>query len=453
MSLADFEDIRALGSGVYGDIYLCNTRATNDVVCVKRIPLHDLSPTQRNLCWNEVRVAASLQHPNIVRHHDAFVDAETLAIVMEFCDGGDLAEWLYDHRADASEDKLLLLFVQMALAVQHMHASNVLHRDLKPKNMFVFETGRLVVGDFGIAKCLESSASLAETLIGSPAYMAPEIFEGQPYGLKADVWALGCILYELMTGRCPFRASSYPALVHKISAGDYDALAPTTCRLPTRHLIAAMLAHDPNDRPSIESILTLPFLQPSLDEYLALAPSYLVKLPPTWLDSLVLQRSSLVPPPIAAPGLAVNRPETIAGDLKQYVKAKHLGEHSLSVDARAIVQLRAKQTAQRQSSKSKKGQKSPLPLPLCDIHLLDAHKISVPLATRKPKARSPGKPSTLPPPPPIGVRSVYPSPVVLSPRNNNQRSPVKLPPSFLVIGTQLTPPKEAQLSAPGRVAA
>ncbi|KDO33981.1 NEK protein kinase [Saprolegnia parasitica CBS 223.65] len=391
MSLADFEDIRALGSGVYGDIYLCNTRATNDVVCVKRIALRDLSPPQRDVCWNEVSVAASLQHPNIVRHHGAFVDAETLAIVMEFCDGGDLAEWLYAHRADASEDALLLLFVQMALAVQHMHAANVLHRDLKPKNIFVFETGRLVVGDFGIAKCLESSSSLAETLIGSPAYMAPEIFEGKPYGLKADVWALGCILYELMAGRCPFRASSYPALVHKISAGDYDALAATMCRLPTRHLIAAMLAHDPNDRPSVESILTLPFLQPSLDEYLALAPGYLVKHPPTWLDILALQRSTLVPPPIAALGLAVDRPETIAGDLKQFVKAQHLGQHSLSVDARAIVQLRARQTAQRQCSKSKRGQKSPLPLPLCDIHLVDAQKQACHSRGRRPANRRRGR--------------------------------------------------------------
>ncbi|RHY07370.1 hypothetical protein DYB25_013496 [Aphanomyces astaci] len=105
-----------------------------------------------------------------------------------------------------------------------MHGCHVLHRDLKPKNVFVFENGRVVVGDFGISKCLDLSNGFAQTLVGSPAYMCPEIFEGQPYHFKADVWALGCILYELLTGRCPFKASSYPALVTRITSGVFDPL-------------------------------------------------------------------------------------------------------------------------------------------------------------------------------------------------------------------------------------
>ncbi|RHY31894.1 hypothetical protein DYB32_003059, partial [Aphanomyces invadans] len=235
-------------------IFLCNRRRDNEIVCVKHIDLSHLTTEQKYIwqvqflglmgswlrraaCWNEVRVCERLVHPNIVAYHSAFLDRKgaLLAIEMEFCDGKDLAEWLYDHHHHDGGDEAVVLpiFVQIAMALHHMHSCHVLHRDLKPKNVFVFENGRVVVGDFGISKCLDLSNGLAQTLVGSPAYMCPEIFEGKPYDFKADIWALGCILYELLTGRCPFKASSYPALVTRITSGAYAAL-PQTIRPAVR---------------------------------------------------------------------------------------------------------------------------------------------------------------------------------------------------------------------------
>ncbi|OQR81880.1 serine/threonine-protein kinase Nek5-like [Thraustotheca clavata] len=235
-----YDQIQALGNGVYGDIYKCKRRSDNEIVCVKQIDVKDMSIDQRIACWNEVKVSEHLKHPNIIAYHEAFTDNDVFAIVMEYCDGGDLNEWIYNNHHEATEDKILFIFVQIAFGIHYLHTKHkILHRDLKPKNIFVCENGRIVLGDFGIAKSLDTSSGLAQSLIGSPAYMSPEIFEGKMYGYKADVWSLGCILYELLTSRCPFRASSYPALVHKITQGDYEELNPITFRLPVsnNHLL------------------------------------------------------------------------------------------------------------------------------------------------------------------------------------------------------------------------
>ena len=101
-------------------------------------------------------------------------------------------------------------FVQLALALQHVHERGVLHRDLKTSNVFVAgASAHVKLGDFGVAKAIGADdAALAATCVGTPYYMPPELFRGEAYGTKADVWALGCVLYELLTRRRAFQASS-----------------------------------------------------------------------------------------------------------------------------------------------------------------------------------------------------------------------------------------------------
>ena len=110
------------------------------------------------------------------------------------------------------EDLILNWFVQMSLGLHYMHENRVLHRDLKSQNIFLLGNGRLVLGDLGISKVLEGTMDFAKTCIGTPYYMSPEIFKNKPYNHKSDVWALGCVLYELTTLNHAFDANSLNGL-------------------------------------------------------------------------------------------------------------------------------------------------------------------------------------------------------------------------------------------------
>lgn len=114
---------------------------------------------------------------------------------------------------------------------------------------------RPVIGDFGSSKTLASSSALAETIVGSPLYMSPELLESEPHGTSTDIWSLGCILYELLVGQPPFKAPSYPAVVRKITNGDFTPLTPEQASDEIRELVSRMLHRDPNQRPTASEII------------------------------------------------------------------------------------------------------------------------------------------------------------------------------------------------------
>ena len=160
-----------------------------------------------------------LQHPNIVAYRDSFFanNKEKLCIVMTYCDGGDLAGRLASSRgALFKEDQVMYWFVQILLAIHYMHGKKVLHRDIKTQNIFLLGNGRLVIGDLGISKVLDAKVAFASTQIGTPYYMSPELFKSRPYTYPSDVWALGCVLYELCTLCHAFQADNMLHLVVKI---------------------------------------------------------------------------------------------------------------------------------------------------------------------------------------------------------------------------------------------
>ncbi|GMF33212.1 unnamed protein product [Phytophthora lilii] len=183
---------------------------------------------------------------------------------MEYCSGGDLRSYLKTaHRANGkqiqslTEDKIWYWFVQLALGLHHMHQQRVLHRDVKAANIFLSNAGYLVLGDLGIAKTL-TSGDMAATVIGTPLYMAPEVLDGKDYSFSSDVWALGCVLYELCTGKPPFKASHPAQLLNKICRTDYVPIQKgenllSTSRLPT--LVSSMLSSRPDLRPSVDQLL------------------------------------------------------------------------------------------------------------------------------------------------------------------------------------------------------
>ncbi|KAM4796081.1 serine/threonine-protein kinase Nek3 [Rhinophrynus dorsalis] len=204
----------------------------------------------------EAILLAKMKHPNIVAFRKSFEADGHLYIVMEYCDGGDLLEYIKHQKGKLlPEHKILRWFVQICLAVQHIHDKRVLHRDIKSKNIFLTQNGKIKLGDFGSARILTSPVAYACTYIGTPYYVPPEIWENMPYNNKSDIWSLGCVLYEMCTLKHPFQAGSWKNLILKICQGTYRPL-PTQFSYELRSLVKQMFRRDPRHRPSANTILS-----------------------------------------------------------------------------------------------------------------------------------------------------------------------------------------------------
>ena len=159
-------------------------------------------------------------HTNIVRLEEAFETDTEFVIVMEYCDGGDLAAFISRLPAPLPESDVLQLFAQIAMGVQHAHTRKVYHRDIKPQNIMLMRDGTVKVCDFGLATVLKSSATHHSKFGGGTLqYNAPELVADLPYDDRADVWALGCVLFELAARIPAFGAGSDGAIIRKIMTG------------------------------------------------------------------------------------------------------------------------------------------------------------------------------------------------------------------------------------------
>src|SRR5262245_6186626 len=199
-----------LGRGGMGEVYLAYDTVLLRNVALKAPRLADASPEQRARFNREAIAAGALQHPNICPLHD-FGDVDgQLYFTMAYVDGESLSAFLKKN-GPLDADYAVRLVYKVALAMHHAHEQGVLHRDLKPGNILLTKKGEPIVTDFGLALPLESATSdrLTETglVVGTPTYMPPEQINGQPLGPTADVYSLGVVFYELLTGKPPFEGS------------------------------------------------------------------------------------------------------------------------------------------------------------------------------------------------------------------------------------------------------
>jgi NIMA (never in mitosis gene a)-related kinase len=216
-TMNDYERIKDLGEGGYGKAMLCREKLSRKMFVIKEVRLSALGPKERREATREADVLKSLQHPNIVKYAASFTERGCFYIVMEYADGGDLAQKIQRRgRALFSEQEILHDFAQLALAIKYIHDRKILHRDLKTQNIFLMKDGRMKLGDFGIARVLEHTFQLCRTEIGTPFYMSPEICEGKSYNSKTDIWSLGCILYELCTLKRAFQGGNMNGLLMNI---------------------------------------------------------------------------------------------------------------------------------------------------------------------------------------------------------------------------------------------
>jgi serine/threonine-protein kinase len=224
--------IRVLGEGGMGIVYLAERSDLKSQVAVKVLRDAWLSPSRRERFASEQRTLAQLNHPSIARLYDADILIDgTPWFVMEYVEGVPLTEYCRQHKS-STEDRLRL-FRSVCDAVQFAHSHAVIHRDLKPSNIFVKSDGSVRLLDFGIAKQMESlDVPVDQTMTGlrfmTPAYAAPEQVRGDRVGTHTDVYSLGVILYELLTGQLPFDLSNLTPAEAATIITDHEPGRPST---------------------------------------------------------------------------------------------------------------------------------------------------------------------------------------------------------------------------------
>eukprot|EP00288_Rhodomonas_lens_P016262 CAMPEP_0177698216 /NCGR_PEP_ID=MMETSP0484_2-20121128/4921_1 /TAXON_ID=354590 /ORGANISM="Rhodomonas lens, Strain RHODO" /LENGTH=291 /DNA_ID=CAMNT_0019209291 /DNA_START=212 /DNA_END=1083 /DNA_ORIENTATION=- len=251
----EFEWLEVLGRGCSG---VCRkVRDRNGLLMVvKQIDLSFVTEEEHNNAEREAHLLSSLSHPNIIRFYDDYIDDEMLHIVMEYAPLGTLKQHLNKLTAFMREPQVLWLFTNIVQGLAFLHEHKVMHRDLKSDNIFICEPFVPKLGDFGVAKRLNSAQPMAVSVVGTPLYLSPELCNGQPYNTKSDVWALGVLLYEMCARRAPFQAGNQGAVIKKILMGEYAPL-PRTYSDEVTGMVSSCLAQDPNLRPSSQDLLGL----------------------------------------------------------------------------------------------------------------------------------------------------------------------------------------------------
>mmetsp|Transcript_23560 Transcript_23560/g.51706 ORF Transcript_23560/g.51706 Transcript_23560/m.51706 type:complete len:731 (-) Transcript_23560:30-2222(-) len=259
----------AIGQGQYGTAYKAQHKYDGQLYCIKRIPMSAKDDQKASL--KEAQLLSSLDHPNIIGYKECFIDTdESLCIVTTFCEEGDLFNRIRKHATNNqyfTENEVMDMFIQVASALLYIHSKKVLHRDLKTQNIFIARGDIIKLGDFGISKVLEKTDQFATTVTGTPYYMAPEICTNQPYTFKSDIWSLGCVLYELCTLKHAFAADSLLSLVYQIVRGNFPPIPNDMFSSGLSNLVNALLVRDQNQRPSLQQIFQMPYVQQHVQRY------------------------------------------------------------------------------------------------------------------------------------------------------------------------------------------
>ncbi|KAM6983867.1 serine/threonine-protein kinase 36 [Tautogolabrus adspersus] len=244
------------GEGSFGRVYKGRKRFTGQVVALKF--MHKVGRSEKELrsLKREIEIMRDLQHPNIVQLYDSFETETAVVVVTEYAEG-QLFQILEDD-GQLPESQVRGIACQLVSALYYLHSHRILHRDMKPQNILLGKSGVVKLCDFGFARAMSVSTLVLTSIKGTPLYMSPELVEEKPYDHTADLWSLGCILYELHTGAPPFYTNSIFQLVQLIVRDPVkwpDSMSPTCTSF-----LKGLLTKDPQKRLSWPDLLHHPFV-------------------------------------------------------------------------------------------------------------------------------------------------------------------------------------------------
>lgn len=202
-----YKIIKYLDSGCYGDIYLIHFN--NQECILKKI---NLQKVELNEALNEVKIMQKINHPNIIKYYNHFINEESLDIIMEYASNGNIQnKYIYKN---ISNKQIYLFLQQLINAIKYLHSLKIVHGDIKPSNLLLDKNNNLKIADFGCSKQINYPINY---LIGTPIYMSPELINHNQYYCKNDIWAIGIILYQLIYHKLPYQPSNLFHLIYLIN--------------------------------------------------------------------------------------------------------------------------------------------------------------------------------------------------------------------------------------------
>ena len=242
-----------LGVGGMGVVYKATYLKTGQKVALKMLApdlTADVKVAKR--FEREMEILQKLKHPNIIRYYGGSVSGNQRWYVMELISGGSL-DRILKQKGKLEWEDVIDYGIQIAMALEHSHAAGVIHRDLKPANLLLASNNTIKLTDFGIARDTDATAlTQAGKTVGTMAYMAPEQITGkQPISRKTDLYALGCVLFEMLTGKTPFESPTQPEVMFKHLEAEPPSVRELAWQTPVwlEELIEELMAKDPNERP------------------------------------------------------------------------------------------------------------------------------------------------------------------------------------------------------------
>ncbi|KAL7546362.1 hypothetical protein ACHAWF_014251, partial [Thalassiosira exigua] len=248
-----------LGQGASVKVYKATHLDTNKEYAIKTVP--KASFARQKQFKAEAEIHRTMKHANICEFKHFFEDKTNCYILLELCHNQSINEMI-KRRKSLTEEETRFLMLQIVDAVGFMHDSNVIHRDLKPRNLFLSRSMNVKIGDFGLACRVDSTDKSRNTICGTPNYVAPEVIEGKDekraHSFEVDVWSMGVICYAMLVGKPPYESTDVKSTYRRILASEYS-FPQGMVGNHARDLIARMLRTDPKMRPSVEEIRSHPF--------------------------------------------------------------------------------------------------------------------------------------------------------------------------------------------------
>ncbi|XP_066206885.1 serine/threonine-protein kinase Nek10 isoform X2 [Saccopteryx leptura] len=258
-----------LGSGAFGCVYKVRKCSGQNLLAMKEVNLHnpafgkdkkDRDSSVKNIVSELTIIKEQLYHPNVVRYHKTFLENDRLYIVMELIEGAPLGEHfssLKEKQLRFTEERLWKIFIQLCLALRYLHKEKrIVHRDLTPNNIMLGDKDKVTVTDFGLAKQKQENSKLT-SVVGTILYSCPEVLKSEPYGEKADVWAAGCILYQMATLSPPFHSGNMLSLATKIVEAVYEPVSEGIYSEKVTDTISRCLTPDAEARPDIVEVSSM----------------------------------------------------------------------------------------------------------------------------------------------------------------------------------------------------
>ncbi|XP_049985605.1 serine/threonine-protein kinase 36 isoform X2 [Alexandromys fortis] len=248
--------LEMIGEGSFGRVYKGRKKYSAQVVALKFIPKLGRSEKELRNLQREIEIMRGLWHPNIVHMLDSFETDKEVVVVTDYAEG-ELFQILEDD-GKLPEDQVQAIAAQLVSALYYLHSHRILHRDMKPQNILLAKGGGIKLCDFGFARAMSTNTMVLTSIKGTPLYMSPELVEERPYDHTADLWSVGCILYELAVGTPPFYTTSIFQLVNLILKD--PVRWPSAISSCFKNFLQGLLTKDPRQRLSWPDLLHHPFI-------------------------------------------------------------------------------------------------------------------------------------------------------------------------------------------------